>query len=407
MRRGHPALVAVAVAVAVALAVGTLAASLAAGAGAGPAVAGASGTPTAAASTATTAPTSTPNPAAPVTLQVADQEGLLQALFAVGGRLAGAPYTVQWMTEPSAPAVIDAEAAGSVDVGLVDSATLVFAQANGAAVTAVAATDPPGGGSANCALVVPTRSSAVRTDQLRGRTVAFTPGSVGEYLLARALSQAGLGYGAVIHSVTGPAGAAAALTAGRVDAAVLGQPELAEALAGGTARVLVPGAPLIHGRNFLVASRSALADPGERAAVVDFARRLDAADVTSAEHPAPVAVSWARPRRTGPAGRHGRPRSSSEGQPAGAPGRADHGRHGGTAGERRLRPVARRPSPSPTGHRPGVRPGREPGDRPRVSLRTIRPELPPSVGGGQGGVDGLDPGQKGLAAGVVEGAVGR
>jgi len=254
---------------------------------AGPGGAGASGTPPAGApATTTTVP-------GPVTLTVADQEGVLQALFATTDQLAGAGYTVEWVDEPSGAAVLADEATGAVDVGVVGDTPVVFAQAARSPVYVVAVQSLGPAHSSTQAIVVPATSPVHSVKDLAGRTVAVTPGSVGQYLLARALARAGLPYRSVHADPLDPAQAAAAVSAGTVGAAAVGQPELAGLEQGGHVRVLVGGWPLISDWADVVASPDAVDQASERPAVLDFVRRLVNAETLAGRERPALASAWA------------------------------------------------------------------------------------------------------------------
>ena len=256
----------------------------------GPPTPAGAATPTTVAPTRTTTSTTVPGP---VTLTVADQDGVLQALFATTGQLAGAGYTVEWADEPTGTAALAAEGAGAVDVAVVGDTPVIFAQAAGMPVAVVAVQSLAPARDARVAVVVPTASTVTSTRDLAGRTVAVTPGSVGQYLLARALARAGLAYRSVHPSPVDPSQAAAAVAAGTVDAAAVSQPYLAELVHGGQVRVLVPGSPLVKCWAYVVTSRAALGQPAERPAVLDFVRRLvNAERLAAAERPL-AAATWA------------------------------------------------------------------------------------------------------------------
>jgi sulfonate transport system substrate-binding protein len=251
------------------------------------------------AAAAPVAPTTTTTALAPVTLVVGDQWGELQALFQASGQLGGASYTVQWAPVASGPALLAAEAAGSVDVGLSGGTALLFAQAQRLAVRAVAAQTLAGRTPA-WGLVAPTGSPVTSVRSLRGRAVGVTEGSDGEAFLVAEMARAGLAPSAV-RMVDEPPGSAGAALAGRsVDAAVVGQPELAAFQTGGQAKVVEEGSA--PGRRvFLVASQAALSDPGRRAAVVDLVRRIVNAEAALGHQLGRATSAWASTGEFSPA----------------------------------------------------------------------------------------------------------
>ena len=253
----------------------------------GPTGAGASGSPRSG------TPTTTTTVPGPVTLAVADQDGLLQALFAATDQLAGADYTVQWVDAPSGAAVLADEVSGVVDVGVVGDTPVVFAQAARSPVSVVAVQSLGPAHRSTQAIVVPASSPVHSVEDLSGRTVAVTPGSVGQYLLVRALARAGVAYRSVHVVPLDPAPAAAAVTARTVDAAAVGQPELAGLEQAGHVRVLVGGWPLIRDWADVAVGPGALGQPAERPAVLDFVRRLVNAETLAGRARPALASAWA------------------------------------------------------------------------------------------------------------------
>ena len=241
-----------------------------------PALAGAAPTTTTR-PTSTTTTTTTTAPATSPVLAVDDPDSFFQTLFAAGG-LAGAPYTVQWVTGTGGPADLSAVADGQADLTYTDGAGLAFAEAGHLPVVAVAGQQlaaTPGHDVA--ALVVPAHSTVRSLADLKGRAVAVTPGTDSQAFGLLALHAAKVGHVSLVDLE--PDAAVTALDQGAVDAAVLTQPYLAEAQAAGNVRVLTGQR---QDTGLLVASRQALADPTVSASVVDFARRTASAEAALA-----------------------------------------------------------------------------------------------------------------------------
>jgi NitT/TauT family transport system substrate-binding protein/sulfonate transport system substrate-binding protein len=148
--------------------------------------------------------------------------------------------------------------ADRIDVCGTGSTPPILAQASGTDVLylAASATRPANGG-----ILIAPDSPIDTIEGLRGRHIALLDGSFQTYLLARALETAGLRLGDVARVELAPGAAARALAAGEVDAWVAMDPLLGQALAAGTARLLVPCGETIPNRSvFWTLRRRGLAD---------------------------------------------------------------------------------------------------------------------------------------------------
>ena len=249
--------------------------------------------------TQTTQPASAPRagstgPAslAGVTLHVGDQAGAgSQALLTAAGLIGKLPFKVDWSDFTAGPPMLQAMSAGAVDIGAVGDAPPVFAAAGGSRIAVVSAlrANPLG-----TAILVPANSPIHTLAQLRGKRIAVTQGSASDYHLLAVLSKAGLS----IHDVTPdyllPPEAQAAFSAHQVDAWDIWSPFIEQAQAQDHARVLVAGTGLGSTYSFVVASRTALANPATAHAIGDYLRLLDQAYRWAAGHPAAWAASWAK-----------------------------------------------------------------------------------------------------------------
>ncbi|GAA5165668.1 ABC transporter substrate-binding protein [Pseudonocardia eucalypti] len=248
-----------------------------------------------------------------VTLRVGDQAGIQQALLRGAGALDGTPYRVDWAEFPAAAPLLEALRGGAIDIGIAgDAPTLNALAATGDISIAAASTQPKRGG---LAILVPRDSPIKTVADLRGRAVSpTTQGSIGHYLLLRALSEAGLAPTDVKISFLQPVDAAAALNSGAIDAWSTWDPYTAVAEREQGARILRDAGGLASGLTFLDANNDSLADPDKRAAMSDFVRRynraLDWAHTNTADYtriyleltrrPEPVAGLVAeRAKRTG------------------------------------------------------------------------------------------------------------
>jgi sulfonate transport system substrate-binding protein len=191
--------------------------------------------------------------------------------------LAPAGVAVQWHEFQAGPQLLEALNAGAIDLGHAADAPSVFAQAAGVGFVYLAAEPPYPEG---IGVLVPAGSDVRTPADLKGRKVAIGRGWNVQYMLVRALEEAGLGYADIEPVyVTNAADARAAFQSGRVDAVGLWDPFLAgaELVGDEPPRVLRDGKGLSSNRTFYHAS-PAFADAHQDVLRVVFAelRRMEA-----------------------------------------------------------------------------------------------------------------------------------
>lgn len=226
-----------------------------------------------------------------VTLHIGDQAGSgAQSLLRAAGLLNKLPFKAQWADFTSGPPMLQAEAAGSVDVGAVGDAPPVFALSGGAQLDLVEAlsTDPSA-----TALLVPKGSDVTSVGQLKGKTIAVAQGSSANYHVLVALQKAGLDVKDVTLDYLQPAAALAALTSGQVAAWDVWTPFIEEAEADG-ARPIADGSLTGTTYSFEVASKAALADPGKAAAIRAYLADINKAYAWEKTHTSAWATTWAQ-----------------------------------------------------------------------------------------------------------------
>lgn len=207
-----------------------------------------------------------------VTLRVGDQAGIQQALLDASGALDGAPYRVEWAQFPAAAPLLEALRSEAIDVGVAGDAPTLTALSSTDRIKIVEATRSPSQG--GLALLVPKDSPIRSVADLRGKTVSpTTQGSIGHYLLLRALEEAGVRPDEVTISFLQPVDAAAAMNSGAIDAWSTWDPYTAVAQRESGARILRDAKGLGTGLTFLDANTAALDDAGTRAALTDFTER--------------------------------------------------------------------------------------------------------------------------------------
>ena len=227
-----------------------------------------------------------------VTLHIGDQAGSgSQALLTAAGLISKLPFKVTWADFTSGPPMLQAMAAGAVDIGSVGNAPPVFAAAGGDNLAIVGAFQANPLGSA---LLVPKNSPIHSIAQLKGKRIAVAQGSSADYHLLTVLKKAGLTVRDVTLDYLQPADGLAAVASGHVDAWDIWSPFVEQAEAQDHARLLVSGVGYGSPYSFTVASRGALADPAKAAAIRDYLKLLAQAHAWAATHQAAWAAVWAK-----------------------------------------------------------------------------------------------------------------
>ncbi|EWY38303.1 hypothetical protein N825_13930 [Skermanella stibiiresistens SB22] len=204
-------------------------------------------------------------------LVVAEQNDQASIPWKQSNASAGAPYAVTFANFNGGPAVLEALIAGAVDIGYVGEAPLPIAIASGVDdLVAIGLMANPGS-SGNYYLVTQPGSEIKTVADLRGKTVAYPPGTGRHMALAGILHQYGLNLDGSVKGVQ-LAGAEVAPTFSSrgVDAAVvLGQ----QYFRLGEPPILADGRGHNWGLNALIVRKAVLDDPAKSAAVADFLRR--------------------------------------------------------------------------------------------------------------------------------------
>ncbi len=258
--------------------------------------ANAGGAPSSSSATAGSAPAAPGRPAPPTSPRSPCTSGTRpgsgsQALLTAAGLISKLPFKVTWSDFTSGPPMLQAMAAGAVDIGSVGNAPPVFAAAGGDNLAIVGAFQANPHGSA---LLVPKNSPIHSVAQLKGKRIAVAQGSSADYHLLTVLKKAGL----TVHDVTldylQPADGLAALASSHVDAWDIWSPFVEQAEAQDHARLLVSGVGYGSPYSFTVAARGALADPAKAAAIRDYLKLLAQAHAWAATHQAAWAAVWAK-----------------------------------------------------------------------------------------------------------------
>ncbi|MDM0035464.1 sulfonate ABC transporter substrate-binding protein [Variovorax sp. J22P271] len=188
------------------------------------------------------------------TLRIGNQKGNLSLLKGRGTlekRLAPLGVAVKWTEFTAGPVQLEALNVGSIDFGDVGEAPPIFAQAAGAPLAYVAATQPR---PQSEAVIVPKGSAIQSVKDLKGKKVALNKGSNVHYFLVKLLEKNGLAYGDVSVVFLPPADARAAFEKGSIDAWVIWDPFLAAAQKSLDARLLADATGVVGNRAFYFSS---------------------------------------------------------------------------------------------------------------------------------------------------------
>ncbi len=226
-------------------------------------------------------------------LKIASQRGGTRALLEASHALDGAPYKVEWSEFPSAQTLLEALSDGAVDAGAVGDAPFLFAYSTGARIKAVQASRGTGAGAgSSVAILAPGQSAIHSAADLKGKKIATGKGSIGHYLLLRALEQAGLTVKDVTVVYLSPGDSKAALSAGSVDAWATWNPYVGLATLHDHNRIVIDGQGLLTGVGFEAANQAAI--DHKHAALQDFLARIARAQRWGLDHKADYAQALAK-----------------------------------------------------------------------------------------------------------------
>ncbi|WP_437612400.1 sulfonate ABC transporter substrate-binding protein [Erwinia sp. V71] len=159
---------------------------------------------------------------------------------------------VRWIEFPAGPQMLEGLNIGSIDLAATGDAPPTFAQAAKADLVYLA--HSPANPQTE-AIVVPENSPVKTVADLKGKRVALNKGSDVNYLLVRALEDAGLSYKDITPVYLPPADARAAFQRGSVDAWVIWDPYYAEVETHARARLVKNAEGLVPHYTFYLASR--------------------------------------------------------------------------------------------------------------------------------------------------------
>ena len=161
-------------------------------------------------------------------------------------------WNVKWFEFAAGPQLTEALNGGAIDFGHAADTPSAFANAAGVNAVYLAAEQPYPKG---IGIFVAQDSSIRSVKELKGKKIALGRGWNVQYLLVRALEEAGLSYNDIIPVyVTNAADVRATFQSGNVDAATLWDPYLAGQQISTSPRILRDGTGLSNNRTFHLAN---------------------------------------------------------------------------------------------------------------------------------------------------------
>jgi sulfonate transport system substrate-binding protein len=178
---------------------------------------------------------------------------LLKARGLLEKRLTPQGIQVKWISFQGGPPMMEAMAAGSVDIGNVGNLPPVFAQAGGNPIVYVAATGSNAGAQA---IIVPKDSPIKTLADLKGKKLVIQKGTALQYFVLRALASAKLKLTDIQPIYLTIPDSTIAFEGGNVDALPIGDPYLASKELNGSVRVLIRGSDVAPQRSFYIATQN-------------------------------------------------------------------------------------------------------------------------------------------------------
>lgn len=210
-----------------------------------------------------------------VKLVLGDQAKGLRTVVEASKAFDGVPYQVEWANFQGAAPLFEALRAGAVDLAPAGDTPVLAAATGGAPLRIVAVRRSQ---ARSIAILVPKDSPIQTVADLKGRNVVISSarGSISQYLLIRALANAGVKEADVNIGFVMPTDALPAFNAGKIEAwATFGVYQAFAEEQG--ARVLLSGEGINTGLTFITASDEVLTDPVRRQAINDVLKRLSKA----------------------------------------------------------------------------------------------------------------------------------
>jgi len=212
------------------------------------------------------------------TLTVADAAGAFNAICEWADCMKGAKYKLKYVTFATGPEALAATIGGSVHLAGTAMAPAIYATSSKTKARIVAVTSPPSSPGGLFSLVVSKKayeSGTTSISALRGKSLALTMGTEGEYLAVAALKKATVPLTSVAFSNLLPAQSFAAISGGSVGAAVVPEPFVSMLAAAGH-KILTTGTGYLPGYFAFYQSDKTMKNPKVNAAISDYLRRHQA-----------------------------------------------------------------------------------------------------------------------------------
>src|SRR5471032_2492960 len=227
-----------------------------------------------------------------VKLILGDQAKGLRTVVEASKAFDGIPYQVEWANFQGAAPLFEALRAGAVDLAPAGDTPVLAAATGGAPLRIVAVRRSR---SRAIGILVPKDSDIHSVADLKGRNVIISSarGSISQYLVIRALANAGVSESDVKIGFVLPTDALAAFNAGKIEAwATFGIYQAFAEQQG--ARVLISGEGINTGLTFITASDEVLTDPLKRKALSDVLQRFAKAFEWAQQNPEEYAWVFAK-----------------------------------------------------------------------------------------------------------------
>ena len=197
-----------------------------------------------------------------------------EELSKVTGAFDDAPYKIKFARFDYGPPLVQAAAAGDIDLGYVGTVPPITGAAQQYGFKIVATQHGADVTKAAENIIVPKDSPIQTLSDLKGKKIAIPQGSSAHGLALLALKSVGLTPKDVQLVYLSPAAGATAFNTGKVDAWSIWNPQSAIAVGDG-ARIIAKGLPPIDQvNNYYVATDKSLNDPTRRAALTDVLTRV-------------------------------------------------------------------------------------------------------------------------------------
>ena len=209
-----------------------------------------------------------------VTLRVGDQLDYLKTILELAGEDQDLAYDVTYASFVGGPPMLQAFQGNAIDIGFVGSTPLIFAQAAGQDIRAVAAW-----ASADASfyglVTAPGVDDISGWEDVRGKRIAYQRGTAGEAVLLQSLDEAGIEFDEITPVDVSQLQVAATLQGGSADVGISIEPLTSGYIASNPGTEQVARADRITDRSsFLIASQGTLDDEGRSAALADYLSRL-------------------------------------------------------------------------------------------------------------------------------------